>query len=78
MNDRDDREERVTGLLGPAGPELTCVERFDALDRYVEAELQGTAADQQVPGMQAHLRGCGACAEDHESLLTLVREELEA
>lgn len=27
-------------------------------------------------GMRAHLRGCPACAEDHESLVELVRAEL--
>ena len=65
----------VVRLLGPAGPELSCEECFAALDRYVEAELRGAAADRAVPGMRAHLEGCGACAEDHESLLALVREE---
>ena len=45
------------GLLGPAGPELTCEECFDHLDRYVELELSGRDADTAVPGMHAHLEG---------------------
>ena len=32
-------------------------------------------ADEQVPGMRAHLEGCPACAEDHESLLAFVASE---
>ncbi|HEY6780513.1 MAG TPA: hypothetical protein VI111_06120 [Thermoleophilaceae bacterium] len=62
-------------LVGPEGPELTCEQCFDQLDRYVELELEGARADEQVPGMRAHLAGCPACAEDHESLLTFVARQ---
>jgi hypothetical protein len=65
----------VGGLLGPAGPELTCDECFEQLDRYVELELSGHDAAVAVPGMQPHLEGCPACAEDHESLYALVESE---
>jgi hypothetical protein len=69
------RPDRLLGrLLGPAGPELSCEECFDQLDRYVELELSGADADAAVPGMRAHLHGCSACAEDHESLRALVSE----
>lgn len=64
----------VERLLGPAGPELGCAACFEHLDRYVELELSGADADAGVPGMRAHLRGCPACAEDHGSLLALVRQ----
>ena len=59
-------------LLGPAGPELTCEECFELLDVYVEAELAGDEADERIPGMRAHLAGCPACAEEHESLHELL------
>jgi hypothetical protein len=59
-------------LVGPAGPELTCEQCFEQLDRYVELELGGAEADREVPGMREHLSGCPACAEDHESLLAFV------
>jgi hypothetical protein len=70
VSDRDSlaTAEMLARLLGPAGPELTCDECFDQLDRYVELELAGTHADAEVPGMRAHLGGCPACAEDHDSL----------
>ena len=48
-------------VLGPAGPELTCEQCFEQLDRYVELELAGADADAAVPGMSAHLTGCPAC-----------------
>jgi hypothetical protein len=68
----------LSGLLGPAGPELTCDECFEQLDRYVEIELSGRDADAAVPGMQAHLEGCPACAEDHDSLRALLGSESES
>jgi hypothetical protein len=66
----------LTRLLGPAGPELTCERCFDQLDRYVELELAEAHADREVPGMRAHLEGCPACAEEHQSLLTYVAERI--
>jgi hypothetical protein len=65
----------VGGLLGPAGPELTCEQCFEQLDRYVELEHAGSDADAAVPGMHAHLEGCPACAEDHDSLHALLAFE---
>ena len=60
-------------LLGPADPELTCEACFDQIDRYAELELAGRDADAAIPGMRAHLEGCPACAEDHQSLLAFLR-----
>jgi hypothetical protein len=68
----NDDLQRLRGVLGPAGPEVTCEECFEELDRYVELELAGADAEAAVPGMRAHLEGCPACREDHDSLLALV------
>jgi anti-sigma factor RsiW len=62
-------------LLGPGEPELTCELCFDELDCYVDAEALGNDAEAAVPGMRAHLAGCPACAEEHESLKALVTSE---
>ena len=62
-------------LIGPPGPELTCEQCFDQLDRYVELELAGSDADAAIPGMHAHLEGCPACAEDRDSLRDLLLSE---
>lgn len=71
MSDHDDR--LLDRLLGPAEPELSCEACFEHLDRYVELELDGRDAEREIPGMRAHLRGCPACHEDHESLHALLR-----
>jgi hypothetical protein len=62
---------RLARLLGPEGPELTCDACFEELDRYVELALSGGGAEAAIPGMAAHLEGCPACAEEHESLKAL-------
>lgn len=64
-------------LLGPAGPELSCEECFDRLDRYVDLEAARRDADAAVPGMRSHLGGCPACREDHDSLAALVADRAD-
>jgi predicted anti-sigma-YlaC factor YlaD len=68
-----DNTELLSRLLGPSAPELTCEECFEQLDRYVELEIAGEDADVLVPGMNAHLQGCPACREDHDSLSDFVQ-----
>jgi hypothetical protein len=64
----------LRALLGPEGPELSCEECFEQLDRYVELEVSGATADDAIPGMRAHLEGCPACREEHASLVSLVSD----
>jgi hypothetical protein len=73
--DRPDLRQALGRVLGPAGPEVGCNECFAELDRYVELELAGADADRAVPGLRAHLQGCPACREEHESLKALVGGE---
>jgi hypothetical protein len=75
--DPNAQEDLLRRLLGPAGPELTCEQCFEELDRYVELELRHdtTRADELIPGMRAHLAGCQACAEEHASLLALAADD---
>jgi hypothetical protein len=75
MTERADLEQALGRLLGPDEPEIGCEECFDELDRYVELEVGGKDADAAVPGLRAHLAGCPACREDHESLHALVSGE---
>ncbi|HKP19038.1 MAG TPA: hypothetical protein VJT84_11200 [Gaiellaceae bacterium] len=65
-------DHELLRLLGPGEPEVSCDDCFAELDRYVELELAGEDADGVIPGLRAHLRGCPACAEEHESLRALV------
>ncbi|MBW3653692.1 MAG: zf-HC2 domain-containing protein [Actinomycetota bacterium] len=74
MNDHTaDHRQLIAALLGPGEPELTCDECFEQLDRYVDLQLAGADAARAIPGMRAHLRGCPACRDDHDSLLDFVR-----
>jgi hypothetical protein len=70
---RPEDADMVRALLGPEGPELSCEDCFEQLDRYVELEATGAKADEAIPGMRAHLEGCPACREEHASLMSLVR-----
>ena len=70
-----DRDRLLAALTGPRGPELTCDQCFEHLDRYVELELTDADADAAIPGMRAHLEGCSACAEDRDSLRALLISE---
>jgi hypothetical protein len=72
---RPDLKQALGRLLGPAGREVDCDVCFDELDHYVELELAGEDADAAIPGLRAHLDGCPACREEHESLYALVSGE---
>jgi hypothetical protein len=71
----DVNERKLAQLLGPKGPEVGCDECFELLDRYVDLEVAGADADTALPGLRAHLDGCPACREEHESLAAFVRAE---
>ena len=73
--ERPDLTQALGRLLGPAEPEVGCEMCFDELDRYVELELAGEDANAAIPGLRAHLHGCPACREEHESLRALVGGE---
>ena len=62
-------------LLGPSDPELTCEECFEFLDEYVELESAAIPAERVMPRMRAHLQGCAACREEHDSLLAIVQTD---
>ena len=71
------RRRLIGALLGPDEPELTCERCFAQLDCFVEAAVAGADPDVSVPGMRAHLRGCPACSEDHDSLIEYVTQPRE-
>ena len=72
---RADLTQTLRRLLGPADPEVGCDVCLQELDRYVELELAGEPAHTSLPGLRAHLEGCPACREEHDSLLELIAGE---
>ena len=71
-------DESLRRLLGTDAPEVSCERCFEELDRYVELEVADADADAAVPGLRAHLAGCPACREEHESLRALVGDQHRA
>ena len=72
---RADLKQAVGRLLGPAEPEVGCDVCFQELDRYIELEVAGANADAALPGLRAHLDGCPACREEHDSLQALISDQ---
>jgi hypothetical protein len=72
MMERPELKEALGRLLGPGASEVGCDACFDQLDRYVELEVAGGDAAAAMPELAAHLAGCPACREEHESLRALV------
>ncbi len=73
--ERPDLKGALARLLGPSEPEIGCEECFQQLDHFVELELENRDADAELPGLRAHLAGCPACREEHESLRAFVGNE---
>ena len=76
MTDANERTDPVERLLGPTAEEVSCETCFERLDEYVELEVAGKDAAVTMPGLRAHLDGCPACREDHESLRDLVQSSI--
>jgi anti-sigma factor RsiW len=77
MNDQT-HDLALERLLGPTGFEVSCDRCFELLDEYVDLEVDALDADARLRGMRAHLAGCSACREDHESLRALVAADQRA
>lgn len=60
----------LDSLLLDTSPYLSCDECFDQIDTYVE-QLTRDSNHQDLP-LQVHLKACGACAEEAETLLELL------
>ena len=65
--------QTIAGLLADTSPYLSCDDCFVRLDEYVERRSQDPQYDDR--GMRAHLTGCGACAEEAETLLELLAHD---
>lgn len=65
--------ETITSLLADTSPYLSCADCFARLDEYVEHSL--TNPHYVDPAMQAHLVGCGACAEEAATLRELLAQD---
>jgi hypothetical protein len=55
--------------------DVGCEQAMAVLHVYVEAVIAGTDVAVRFPGVLAHLRACGPCAEDFHGLLAVVRAD---
>ena len=65
--------DAVASLLPDTSPYLSCDECFARLDEYAEQRLADP--HHHDPAMLAHLRGCGACAEEAAALEQLLARD---
>jgi hypothetical protein len=56
-----------------ADAEISCSECFALVSRYVDLEVAGQADETTLPELRQHLRQCGVCREEYETLRDLVR-----
>jgi hypothetical protein len=66
------KPETISNLLADTSPYLSCDDCFAQIDEYVERTLADPRYED--PAMKAHLAGCGACAEEAETLRELLNQ----
>jgi hypothetical protein len=62
--------ETIGSLLADTSPYLSCDDCFARIDEFVERTLADPRHEDLA--MEAHLAGCGACAEEAETLRELL------
>ena len=68
--------ETIASLLADTSPYLSCDDCFARIDEYVERTL--TDPQHEDAAMKAHLVGCGACAEEAETLRELLSQDADS
>jgi hypothetical protein len=53
--------------------DIGCDQALAMLQLYAQLVADGGDAEDRFPGVAAHLRACGPCADDLDGLLTAVR-----
>ncbi len=66
-------EELVRRVAATEDEELSCPECFDLVSDYVDLEIAGADPAVSLPRLAQHLRQCGVCLEEYETLRDLVR-----
>ncbi len=74
---RSQFERWVRQIYETEEEEISCSECFDLVSQYVDRELAGEAAQEQLPHLKQHLDQCRACREEYEALRDLARLEAE-
>lgn len=54
--------------------DIGCDEAMEIMHIYVDLITEGVDAAARYPGMSAHIKACGPCADDLQGLLAAVRD----
>ncbi len=63
----------LEGFLRTDPRDVGCERAMELLHVYVDLIEAGEQPELRYPGVAAHLRACGPCAEDFDGLLAAVR-----
>jgi hypothetical protein len=55
--------------------DVGCKEAMEILHVYAEVATSGRKSEELYPGVAAHLRSCGPCAEDLQGLLSALEAD---
>lgn len=66
-------ENQLAEFLATDPADVGCGEALRLLDVYAELVDAGQDPETRLPGLTAHFRACGPCAEDLEGLIAAVR-----
>ncbi|MGH9114747.1 MAG: hypothetical protein ACRDWW_02860 [Acidimicrobiales bacterium] len=69
--------ELARSLTLETGPWLSCDDCFELVDEYVQAIADGTGETSTTRAVRAHLKGCAACDEEAQTLLSLIAADRE-
>lgn len=53
--------------------EIGCNDCFDKLHEFAKMELEGKSPQEVMPLVEDHLKKCGDCREEYETLLEVLR-----
>ena len=69
----DRLDELLRRIADTEDEELSCSDCFDLISGYVELEVGGRDPAGSLPRLGQHLRQCGVCREEYETLRDLAR-----
>ena len=67
--------ENIERFLATDPRDVGCAEAMEILHVYAELATSGRRPEEVYPGVAAHLRACGPCAEDLEGLLSVLEAD---
>jgi hypothetical protein len=70
----NDSSARIARFLDTDPRDVGCEKAMEILHLFVELVADGGDAELRYPGLAAHLRACGPCAQDFDGLLAAISD----